>query len=117
MQVQFTEFDIRAKAVELGLIQDGDVLPRHQRSKVVAVLLQEAANASPKKAEPEPQLAKEIVIQPGGAILVDGEPFPWLVAKQPMEIGLDPDGTSTVRLTLLTGAVQIIKPEPRQESE
>jgi hypothetical protein len=117
MQVQFTETDIRAKAVELGLIQDGDVLPRHQRSKVVAVLLQEAANASPKKADLEPQLAKEIVIQPGGAILVDGEPFPWLVAKQPMEIGLDPDGTSTVRLTLLTGAVQIIKPEPRQESE
>jgi hypothetical protein len=117
MQVQFTELDIRAKAVELGLIEDGAELPRHQRSKVVAVLLQEAANASPKNAEREPQLAKEIVIQPGGAILVDGEPFPWLVAKQPMEIGLDPDGTSTVRMTLLTGAVQIIKPEPRQESE
>jgi hypothetical protein len=117
MQVQFTELDIRAKAVELGLIRDGDELPRHQRSKVAAVLLQEAATASPRKTEREPELAKEIVIQPGGAILVDGEPFPWLVAKQPMEIGLDPDGISTVRLTLMAGAVQIIKPEPRQESE
>lgn len=117
MHVQFTELDIRAKAVELGLIRDGDELPRQLRSRVAAVLLQEAATASPTQTGGEPQLAKEIVIQPGGAILVDGEPFPWLVAQQPMEIGLDPDGISTVRLTLLTGTVQIIKPEPRQESE
>lgn len=117
MKAQFTEPDIRAKAVELGLMQDGAELPRHQRSKVVAVLLYEAANAAPRKAEREPQLAKEIVIQPGGTILVDGEPFPWLVAKQAMEVGLNPDGVSTVRFTLMAEAVQIIKPEPRPESE
>lgn len=117
MKFQFTELDIRAKAVQLGLIRDGDELPRDQRSKVVAVLLDEAANASPRRTGPEPQLAKEIVIQPGGAIIVDGEPFPWLVSTQPMEIGLDPDGVSTVRFTLLAQAVQIIKPEPRPESE
>jgi hypothetical protein len=117
MQVQFSEQDITAKAVELGLIRDGEALPRDQRSRVVAVLLHEAASGSPRGAEREPQLAKEIVIQPGGAILVDGEPFPWLVATQPMEIGLDPAGVSTVRLTLMAEAVQIIKPEPRHESE
>lgn len=117
MQVQFTELDIRAKAVELGLIQDGDELPRQQRSKVLAVLLQETSSASPKQAEREPQIAKEIVIQPGGAILVDGEPFPWLVTNEPMQINLAPDGPSTVRMTLMADAVQIIKPEPRPESE
>lgn len=117
MQVQFTDDDIQQKAVELGLIQSGDAFPRHLRSKVVAVLMQEAASASPQQPGHEPQLAKEIVIQPGGVILVDGEEFPWLVAKQPMEIGLDPDGISTVRLTLMADAVQIIKPEPREESE
>lgn len=117
MQVKFNDDDIRAKAVKLGIIEDGAALPRDMRSKVAAVLLQEAAQAAPKQAAREPQLAKEIVIQPGGSILVDGDPFPWLVAKQPMEIGLDPDGISTVRLTLLADAVQIIKPEPRPESE
>ncbi|MFE6126810.1 hypothetical protein ACFQ6Q_00835 [Streptomyces sp. NPDC056437] len=117
MQVKFTDQDITAKAVELGLIQDGQALPRDQRSKVVAVLLEQAAAASPKKAEREPQIAKEIVIQPDGVILVDGEEFPWLVAKEAMDIRLDPEGFSTVRLTLVTNAVQIIKPEPRQESE
>lgn len=115
MHVQFPELDIRCKAVELGLIADGEDLPRHLRSRVVAVLMQE--QAAPQRSGREPQLAKEIVIQPGGDVLVDGEPFPWLVAKQAMEIGLNPDGISTVRLTLLTEAVQIIKPEPRQESE
>lgn len=117
MQVQFSEQDIKAKAVQLGVIRDGEALPRDQRSRVVAVLLHEAASASPRGTEREPQLVKEIVIQPGGAIVIDGEPFPWLVAKQAMEIGLNPDGVSTVRLTLLAGAVQIIKPEPRPESE
>ncbi|MFE0039442.1 hypothetical protein [Streptomyces sp. NPDC059015] len=117
MQVRFSDEDIAAKAVELGLIRDGEQVPRHRRSQVAAVLVQEAGHAQPRVAAAEPQLAKEIVVQPGGAILVDGEPFPWLVAQQPMEIGLNPDGISTVRLTLMAQAVQIIKPEPRRESE
>ncbi|QIJ61403.1 hypothetical protein [Streptomyces sp. JB150] len=114
MRLTYTDADIAAKAVQLGLIQDGDDLPRQMRGRVVAALLQEQA-ASESGASPEPQLAKEIVVQPGGAIVVDGEPFPWLVAKQPMEITLHPDGLSTVRLTLIAEAVQIIKPEPREE--
>ncbi|MFE3326898.1 hypothetical protein [Streptomyces sp. NPDC059176] len=115
MQVQFTEADIQAKAVELGVIEEDQELPRSKRSRVVAAMLQQAA-AGGGHGQAEPKLAAEIVIQPGGVILVDGEPFPWLVANQPMEIGLDPDGISTVRMTLMASTVQIIKPEP-QESE
>lgn len=114
MHVTYTENDIAAKAVQLGLIEDGEELPRQMRGRVVAALLQEQTSSAP-GAQPDPQVAKEIVVQPGGAILVDGEPFPWLVAKQPMEIALNPDGLSTVRLTLIAEAVQIIKPEPREE--
>lgn len=117
MQVKFNDDDIRAKAVELGLIEDGDTLPRDMRSRVAAVLLQEAAQAAPRQAACEPQLAKEVVIQPDGVILVDGEQFPWLVTRDPMDVRLDPEGVSTVRLTLMASTVQIIKPEPRPESE
>lgn len=114
MHIQYTDADIAAKAVQLGLIEDGADLPRQLRGKVVAALLQEQTAAASDPAA-QPQLAREIVVQPGGVILVDGEPFPWLVAQQPMEIGLNPDGISTVRLTLMAQAVQIIKPEPREE--
>lgn len=114
MPLQFDEADLHAKAVELGLIYASQELPANLRSRVAAALLQERATHAPGS---EPQLAKEIVIQQNGPILVDGEPFPWLVAKQPMEIGLNPDGVSTVRMTLLAESVQILKPEPREESE
>ena len=112
MHLQYSDADIAAKAVQLGLIAEGEDLPRRLRGRAVAALAQE--QTAPPSA-PEPQMAKEIVVQPGGRILVDGEPFPWLVAQQPMEIGLNPDGVSTVRMTLLARAVQIIKPEPKEE--
>lgn len=112
MHFTFTDADIAAKAVQLGLIQDGQPVPAPLRSKVVAALLQQQAAPS---AAAEPQLAQEIVIQPNGAIVVDGEPFPWLVAKEPIDVRVDPDGVSTVRLTLLTNTIQIIRPEPREE--
>ena len=112
MHIPYTDDDLAAKAVQLGLIHEGERLPRNLRGKVVAALLREEA-AAPAAAEPE--LAREIVIQPNGVILVDGEPFPWLVAHEPVDVRLDPDGISTVRLTLLANAVQIIKPEPREE--
>lgn len=114
MNIKYSDADIAAKAVQLGLIEDGDDLPRHLRGKVVAALLQEQAADTARPAA-QPQMAREVVVQPGGVILVDGEPFPWLVAQAPMEIGLNPDGISTVRFTLMAAAVQIIKPEPREE--
>lgn len=115
MPISYTDQQIHDKAVSLGLIQDGADLPRHLRGRVVAAMA--AGDAAGRRPPVEPQLAQEIVIQPGGAILVDGEPFPWLVAGEPMTISLDPDGISTVRLTLLASAVQIVRPEPRPESE
>jgi hypothetical protein len=73
-------------------------------------------DATERQQAPEPQLAQEIVIH-GSSILIDGEPFPWLVAARPMDISLNPEGVSTVRLTLMASAVQIVRPEPRPESE
>lgn len=113
MRLTYTDADIAAKAVQLGLISDGEPFPRELRGKVVAALLQE--QVAPASAA-EPQLAQEIVIQPT-VILVDGEPFPWLVAKEPVDVHLDPDGFSTVRMTLLARAVQIIKSEPREDQQ
>ncbi|MEW2578342.1 hypothetical protein [Streptomyces syringium] len=113
----FTDAEIRAKAEALGLIEPGTDLPRHQRSKVVAALLLERrGEASPSPPSTAVRAAREIVIQPGGVILVDGAPFPWLVARERVEVGLDPDFISTVRLTLLAESVQIIKPDPESET-
>lgn len=117
MPVSYTDQQILDQARRLGLISDGqDDLPRALRSRVIATLLQ-ADHPQPEASLETPRLAQQIVIQPGGAVLVDGRPFPWLIARHPMEVTLDPDGTSTVRLTLMAGAVQIVQPEPRHESE
>lgn len=115
MPISYTDQQIHDKAVFLGLIEDGAELPRHLRGKVVSAMVH--AETAERAAPAEPQLAQQIVIQPGGSVLIDGQPFPWLIARQPMEISLDPDGTSTVRLTLMAAAVQIVRPEPRHESE
>lgn len=114
MPIQVSDEAIKARAVELGLIDPGEPLPRQLRSRVVAAM---AEPGSPSAAPATPRLAREVVIQPGGTVLVDGEPFPWLVGRQPMEITLQHDGVSTVRFTLLAAAVQIIPSEPRTESE
>lgn len=114
---QFTSAELQAKAVQLGVIAPGGFLPNRERSKVVAALIEERRAEARQEKAAEPVCAKEIVVQPGGAVLVDGEPFPWLIAKQPMEIGLNPGGISTVRLTLLAEAVQILKPQHNPENE
>lgn len=114
MPISYTDQQIHDKAVHLGLIGETDALPRRLRGTVVAAMAY--GDAAERQETPEPQLAGEIVIH-GSSILVDGEPFPWLVAAQPMDIGLNPDGISTVRLTLMAATVQVIRPEPRPESE
>ncbi|MBT2467858.1 hypothetical protein J7E97_08215 [Streptomyces sp. ISL-66] len=117
MPVSYTEQEIREQAFHLGLIGDRQAdVPRNLRSKVIATLV-EGNRPSEAPSPREPQLAQAVVIQPGGTVLVDGEPFPWLIARQPMEISLDPEGISTVRLTLMAASVQIVQPEPRPESE
>lgn len=110
---QFQPAEVQAKAEQLGLVRPGEPVPAPLLNKVKAALVDERRAEAPKEpAAAEARLAKSIVIQPGGPILVDGEPFPWLVARTPMEIGLAPDaaGISTVRLTLLAESVQVLKP-------
>ncbi|GAA3384503.1 hypothetical protein [Streptomyces racemochromogenes] len=117
MAISYTDQEIHDQAVHLGLIDPRQELPLNLRSRVVAALVQAARQRTPEPAAAQPRLATEIVIQPAGPVLVDGEPFPWLLTRQPMEIHLDPDGVSSVRLTLMAGNVRVIQPEPRPESE
>lgn len=110
---QFPDPEVQAKAEELGIVGPGQPVPKPMLNKVKAALVEERRAAAPKTpAADKARLAKSIVIQPGGPILVDGEPFPWLVARTAMDINLAPDtdGISTVRLTLLADSVQVLKP-------
>jgi hypothetical protein len=117
---KFSDTELQAKAEQLGLVEPGHPIPTAaMHSKVKAAIVEER-RAADRQEQPavKPRLAKSIVVEPGGAILVDGEPLPWLVAAQPMDIGLNPDGISTVRLTLLAESVQVLKPKTdRTESE
>ena len=107
---QFPAAEVQAKAEQLGIVGPGEPVPQAMLSKAKAALVEERRAASSLARAAEARLAKEITVQPGGAILIDGEPLPWLVAKVPMDIGLNPDGVSTVRLTLLAESVQVLKP-------
>jgi hypothetical protein len=109
----FTDAELRTKAMELGLIRPADPLPTAAsvRSRIKAAIVEERRAAGRSEKQAEPVCAKEVVVQPGGQVLVDGEPFPWLIANVPMEIGLNPGGVSTVRMTLMAEAVQVPKPK------
>lgn len=113
MQVQFTDDQITAKAVQLGVIDSGAPLPRSLRSRIVAALIQEQA---PRFSEPEaPPLADSIRVQPRGSIEVNGLPFPWLVQADRIEVVLEPDGSGMVRLTLPARSIEIVKPDTESE--
>ncbi|KMS71761.1 hypothetical protein ACH49_24360 [Streptomyces leeuwenhoekii] len=107
MALSFTDEEIHAQAVRLGLVQDGQDLPRSLRSRVVASLAAERQRPATSADAP---VAQSIVIQPGGDIQVDGRPFPWVVQADQMEVTLAPDGAGMVRLTLPALNVQILKP-------
>lgn len=108
---QFTDAELEAKAVQLGVIKSGETLPRNARSRVAAALLEERRTAAKPEKPAEPEMAKDITVR-GLEITVDGRPFPWLVARAPMDITLGTDGSGTVRLTLLAESVQVLKPQP-----
>lgn len=111
MRLSITDQDIQRKAIELGLVEEGESVPPQVRSRVAAALLQEQA---PRPTE-APPLAESIVIQPGGDIEIDGRPFPWTVQAEQMSVTLGPDGSGLVRLTLPARNVQIIKPADESE--
>ncbi|MFF9568502.1 hypothetical protein [Streptomyces sp. NPDC014685] len=108
MRLTVAEEDVRRKAVDLGLIEDGAPLPAALRSRVVAVLLQEQA---PRMRQTDTPVAASIRVQPGGGVEVDGRPFPWVVQADTIEVTLDPSGAGLVRLTIPTKSVEIIKSE------
>lgn len=111
MRATFTEQQIQARAVELGLIPEGQPLPRHLRSRVIAALIADRAAKRPTADAP---VADRIVVEPGVGVQVDGKPFPWMVQADRIEVALEPDGSGLVRLTLPTHNVQI---KPVNESE
>lgn len=115
--LQYTDQEIRAKAVDLRLIYEGEDLPRNLRSRVIAALAEDERAKAPREKSGDPRMAGEIAIQPRGPILIDGEPLPWLVTNEPMDIRLADDGSGTVRLTLAANAIQIIKAEPKKEEQ
>ena len=107
---QFPDAEVQAKAEQLGVVGPGQPVPKAMLSRVKAALVEERSAADRAKAPAEPKAARQITVQ-GSEITVDGKPFPWLVARTPMEIGLAPDGSGTVRLTLLADSVQVLPPK------
>lgn len=114
MPLSFTDDEINVQAVRLGLIEDGQELPRNQRSRVAASLAAERQRPAEQADVP---IAQSIVIQPGGDILVDGKPFPWIIQAEQMAVTLNPDGAGLVTLTLPALNIQILKPQaPESEN-
>jgi hypothetical protein len=107
MPLSFTDDEIHAQAVRLGLIEEGQELPRNLRSRVVAAL---AAERKRPAVQGDVPVAQSIVIQPGGDIHIDGKPFPWVIQAEQMAVTLNPDGAGMVSLTIPALNVQILKP-------
>lgn len=107
MALSFTDEEINSHAIRLGVIYEGEELPRYLRSRVVASLA--AEQQRPGKPTDVP-VAQSIVIQPGGDVQVDGKPFPWVIQAEQMAVALNPDGAGMVTLTLPALNVQILKP-------
>lgn len=55
-----------------------------------------------------PKLARTVEVVADGGVLIDGESFPWYVARQPVSSELDPDGAIVVYLPIMVdGAVHL----------
>lgn len=111
--LNYSDEQLQAAAERLGLVDAGTPLPRHLRSRAVAALAAEQARPATAAAVP---VAREIVVQPGGGIRVDGKPFPWVVQADRVEVALEPDGSGMVRLTIPAHNVQITKPVESDET-
>ncbi|MFW3473661.1 hypothetical protein ACN24M_20555 [Streptomyces microflavus] len=113
MRLTVTDDDIARKAVQLGVIKEGQMVPPNMRSRIVAALLQEQM---PGVKTADVPVAQSIVVQPGGGVEIDGRPFPWVIQAETIEVTLDPSGSGLVRLTIPTLSVQITKPESETPS-
>jgi hypothetical protein len=118
MPIRYTDEQIRGHAAHLGLIEAGQSLPQHLRSRVVASLVEQDRQGADRQEPDEgsaPAPARSIDIHPGGAIAIDGRALPWLVAPEPIAITLLPDGSGTVRLSLTADAIRV-HPRPHEET-
>lgn len=106
--LEFTNSEMRAKAVQLGIIKDGEDLPVGALSKIKAALVEERRTAA-EPTEDGPYIGGQISIRPGVSVELDGQRLP--AAAEPVEIRVsaDPDIPSTVRLTLLAHTIQTTK--------
>lgn len=118
--LSFTDAEIYAEAVRLAVITDGEELPHHLRSQVVASLARPTAPAD----EPDDDTDEPTEPVPGGElilaadrVLLDGQPFPLTVTTDPVEITARHGGPTTVRLTVVVGACHVLAapaPERRE---
>lgn len=108
--LNFSDHEVHAEAVRLGIVRAGEDLPRHLRSQAAASL----ANQTPAGEPPAPApavVARSITVRPSAGIDIDDQPFPWIVQADHIEVTLAPDGSGLVRLTIPTKSVTITKPE------
>ena len=104
--LSFTDDEIKAEAVRLGLITNADDLPRHLRSQVVASLAARTTTDtadSPGAAVP----GGELTVTADGDVLLDGRPFPLPVTTDPIEVTARHGGRTTVRLTVVVDACHL----------
>ncbi|MFF4779409.1 hypothetical protein ACFY05_42000 [Microtetraspora fusca] len=109
---QFDEAELSAKAVELGLIADGQALPRHLRSHAAAALVAARQGQPPEAPEAE---AGHLVITGDRRVLLDGHALPVLVVDDdPIHVVLQGDA-ATIRLTIAARTI-IVHPEESKSS-
>jgi hypothetical protein len=113
--INYSDDEIHAKAVGLGLIEPGEALPHRLRSRVLAALAAPTSSGAAPEAS-RPRVPTSIVVQPGGDILIDGTSIPWAVARERIDVTSNPDGPDTVRLTLLTEHASITDPATESEN-
>lgn len=108
--LEFTDAEIKAKAVQLGIVDRADrAIPPDARNRIKAALVQERRASAAQPTDDGPPVAGQIVIRPGDRIELDGMPLPAAAADIEITVSTDPAMPSTVRLTLLAHTVQTIK--------
>ncbi|WP_067171198.1 hypothetical protein [Microtetraspora niveoalba] len=105
---QFAEPEITAKAVQLGLIADGEALPANLRSKAVKALA--AALQQQQPAEPALEVG-HLVLTPDRRVLLDGHALPLQVLDaDPIHVVLHGE-VATIRLTVAARTITVHQKE------
>ncbi|MFF3671687.1 hypothetical protein [Microtetraspora malaysiensis] len=100
---QFSEQEITAKAVELGLVANGEALPANLRSKAVKAL---AAAVQQQPVEP-PLEVGHLILTPDRRVLLDGHVLPLQVLdSDPIHVVLHGEG-ATIRLTVAARTITV----------